>query len=383
MSPMTPRERILAALDHRQPDRLPMDFGGLNTSIHHEAHSALIEHLRLEPSRGTLRNLFSNVMEPDPRLVELFGRDVAPFFPRARAGWKLEIDPETDSFVDEWGTTFHRPPGGYYYDAVPPFPLEKAETLEEVDAYRWPDPRDPARMEGVAQAVKEAHEKGDRAVMFASQRLGLWTQPWVLRGLEQAFIDLVAEPAIAERLAEKTLEWQMDYWDAVLSRVGQHVDVVHLEGDLGDINGPLFSPAIFKRVYVPRLASLISFIKARTRAKIYLHACGAVHWAIPDLIECGVDALNPVQVNARDMDSAKLKREFGSDITFWGGGCDPVLLHHGTPEEVDAEVRRRVEDMAPGGGFVFGSVHNIQVGVPPRNIVAMYQAARKHGGYED
>ena len=167
----------------------------------------------------------------------------------------------------------------------------------------------------------------------------------------------------------------------MLPVVGEYVDVVQMEGDLGGQYGPLFSPKLFRQLFKPRLRRVFDTIHRHTRAKVKLHACGSVYWALPDLIEIGMDALNPVQVNAADMDTARLKREFGRDLTFWGGGCDTLVLQSGTPEEVRAEVQLRLRDLGPGGGFVFCSIHNIQAGVPPENIVAMYHTARECGGY--
>ena len=129
------------------------------------------------------------------------------------------------------------------------------------------------------------------------------------------------------------------------------------------------------------LLRLIEIVRKQTRARIYLHSCGSVYRFIPDLIECGIQVLNPVQVNAEGMDSARLKREFGRDLAFWGGGCDPVVLQNGLPQDVVEEVKRRLHDLAPGGGFVFGTVHNIQAKVPPKNIVTMFDTAREFGVY--
>jgi uroporphyrinogen decarboxylase len=143
----------------------------------------------------------------------------------------------------------------------------------------------------------------------------------------------------------------------------------------------MMAPATFRRIYKPRLRRLIGEIKQRTKAQVYLHSCGSIYRLIPDLIEIGVDILNPVQVNAAEMDSARLKQEFGKDLTFWGGGCDPVVMGMGTVQQVRDDVKRRIHDLAPGGGLVFGSVHNIQANVPPENIVAMFDAALEFGGY--
>ncbi len=381
MPSMTPRERVLVALDHRQPDRLPMDFGGQMTTIHILAHQQLKQYLRLEGGAEEVRSLTANVAEPDPRLIERFGRDTTPFFPGSSGGWRLRLDPETNSFVDEWGITHRMPPGGYYYDVVQS-PLADAETVGDLDRYRWPDPRDPARMRGVTEAVRVARDTGDKAIMISGPRLGMWAMSWLLRGFEQAYLDLAVNRKLAEALAERIMEWHLGYFELVLGEVGEYLDIVHLEGDLGSTDGPLFSPDVFRKIYKPRLARIIAFVKERTRARIYLHSCGSIYWAIPDLIECGVEVLNPIQVNARDMDPARLKREFGRELTFWGGGCDPLVLQWGTPQEVAEEVRRRIDELSGQGGFVFGSVHNIQANVPPANIVAMFETARRHGGYE-
>lgn len=380
MPQMSSRERILAVLDHREPDRLPIDFGGRLTTVHAYTHRDLKEYLHLDGDEEHIRDHHTYLVDPDPRLIERFGRDTIPFMARPGSGWTLQIDPTTNSYLDEWGVKFHMPPDGYYFD-IAESPMVDAETAEDAWKYRWPDPRDPARMEGVTEAVHAAYLKGDQAIMMSGPRIGLWGMPWYLRGVQQAFMDLAGNQPLAEALAERYLEWMMDYWDAVLGQVGEWVDLVHVEGDLGGTEGPLFSPAIFKRIYKPRLAKLIAHIKARTRARLFFHSCGSVYWAIPDLIECGVDVLNPVQVNAVDMDTARLKREFGRDLVFWGGGCDPVVLAEGTLEDVENEVHRRIDDLAPGGGYVFGSVHNIQPHVPPRNIVAMFEAAQRYGGW--
>jgi uroporphyrinogen decarboxylase len=167
----------------------------------------------------------------------------------------------------------------------------------------------------------------------------------------------------------------------VLDAVGDEIDVVHIEGDAGGTEGPLFSPALFRRVFKPMLARWVSAIKAKTKAPVFIHSCGSIYWVIPDFIECGIDILNPVQLNASDMDTPRLKREFGRDVSFWGGGCDTVVLQRGTPQEVADEVKRRIDDLAPGGGFVFGSVHNIPPDVPPENIVTMFDTARQLGVY--
>jgi uroporphyrinogen decarboxylase len=165
--------------------------------------------------------------------------------------------------------------------------------------------------------------------------------------------------------------------------VGQHVHVVQFEDDLGMQDRPLLRPDLYREVVKPYHEKLFRFAKSRCDAYLLLHTDGAVSPFIPDFIDMGVDILNPVQVSAAGMDTKALKREFGRDITFWGGGCDSQhVLPFGTPQEVADEVKRRIDDLAPGGGFVFGPIHNVQAGVPPENVVAMFRTAREHGVYD-
>ncbi len=376
----TCRERALAALDHREADRVPLDFGGRQTTLHLAAHQALMRHLGLAGPPPAIRSYHTYLVEPDPRLLARFERVSQLFFPAPPAGYVFRIDPATNSYLDEWGTRYRMPPGGYYYD-IDAVPLAEAETDADLARHPWPDPADPARIAGLAPAVRAARAAGDKVLMVCGASPGLWEHSWYLFGVEQAYVNLGGNPGVMEALAERLLAWQLAYWDMVLAAVGADVDIVQLNEDLGGQHGPLMAPAVFRRIYKPRLSRLIRGIRARTAARIYLHSCGSVYRMIPDLIECGVDILNPLQVNAAEMDSARLKREFGKDLTFWGGGCDPVVMATGTPRQVADEVRRRIDDLAPGGGFVFGSVHNIQANVPPENIVAMFDTAREAGGY--
>ncbi len=377
---MNCRERTLAALDHKEPDRVPLDFGGRHTTLHLYAHDALMRHLGLSGPKPPIRSYHTCLVEPDPRLLQRFERVSALFFPKAPSGYVFTIDPETNTYVDEWGTTYYMPPNGYYYD-MHKVPLPEAETEADLRKYRWPNPTDPARIAGLPEQIQATYAAGEKVIIMCGAMPGLWEHSWYVFGLEQAFVNLASNEPLMEAFTERVMEWQISYWDMVLSQVGEYVDLVQLNEDLGSQHGPMMSPAAFRRIYKPRLQRLIASIKRKTKARIYLHSCGSIYRMIPDLVEIGVEVLNPVQVNAAEMDSARLKREFGKDLTFWGGGCDPVIMGMGTPKEIMEDVKRRVHDLAPGGGFVFGSVHNIQANVPPENIVAMFDAAREFGGY--
>jgi uroporphyrinogen decarboxylase len=377
---MNCRQRTLAALSHTELDRIPIDFGGRQTTLHYAAHQALMRHLGLSGPEPHVRSYHLCIVEPDPQLSQRFERVTALFFPKPPSGYVCKIDPETNTYVDEWGTTYRMPPGGYYYD-IHEVPLADAESDEDLKRYRWPNPTDPARIAGLPEQIKATYHTGEKVVVMCGAMPGLWDHSPYLFGFEQALANLATNQPLMEALAERILEWQVAYWDMVLGQVGDYVDIVTLSEDLGAQNGLLMAPTTFRRIYKPRLRRLIEAIKKKSRVRVYLHSCGSIYRLIPDLIEVGVDILNPVQVNAADMDSARLKREFGKDLTFWGGGCDPVVLQTGTPREVVEEVKRRIHDLAPGGGFVFGSVHNIQANVPPENIVAMFDAAWEFGGY--
>ncbi|HEX9014805.1 MAG TPA: uroporphyrinogen decarboxylase family protein [Chloroflexota bacterium] len=377
---MNDRERGLMALNHQEPDHVPMDFGGRHTTVHLYAHQALMRHLGFSGPEPHIRNYHTMLVEPDPQLIQRFERVSQVFFPNSPSSFNFHIDQESGTYYDEWGVKYLMPPGGFYYD-MHENPLANAETEADLNAYRFPDPTDPSRIAGLAEKVKAAHDAGEKLVIVAAPFGGLMEQTWYLLGLEQSYIQTAANPRFMESLADRLTEWLIAYWDMTLDVVGPYIDVIPYQEDLGSQSGPLISPSSFRRIYKPRMRRLLDSMRKKTNARIYMHSCGSVRWAIPDMIECGVEALNPVQVSAFDMDSSALKRDFGKDITFWGGGCDPVVLQNGTPAQVADEVERRIQDLAPGGGFIFGSVHNIQANVPPENIVAFYDAARKYGGY--
>jgi uroporphyrinogen decarboxylase len=203
-----------------------------------------------------------------------------------------------------------------------------------------------------------------------------------LRGYEDAYLDLAAQPGVARRLMERVLELKLDYWERALAEVGDDIDVAGEADDLGGQHSLLFSPDTYRRLVKPLHAELFRFIHAHSRARIFFHSCGAIRELIPDLIEVGVDILNPIQVSAAGMDTAELKAEFGRELVFWGGGVDSQGVLGRGPAAVAAEVRRRVTDLKPGGGFVFASVHNLQANVPPGEIVAMWHAVDEVGGYD-
>jgi uroporphyrinogen decarboxylase len=379
MKNMTSRERVAASLEHKEPDKVPIDFGGVHTSLHDFAHRNLKKYLKLPGPEAVIQETLQQIVHPDKRIMEMFQNDVIGIYPKSSSTWTLKIDPVKDEFTDEWGTRYVRPKNGYFYDIKDP--AMKDFTIEDLKNYKFPDPGDKGRVKGLRKEVLELHENTDKALIMYSAVWGPWESLWLLRGFEQAYIDIAGNIKFVELFFEKILGWTISFWENVLSEVGDLVNVVQISDDLGTQRGPMFNPDVYRLLLKPCHKELVDAIKAGTNAKIYFHTCGSVYWAINDFIDCGIDILNPVQVGANNMDSKTLKRDFGDRISFWGGGCDINVISNGTPEQVKEEVKKRMTDLSPGGGFVFASIHNIQANTPPENIFTMYDTAVKYREY--
>ncbi len=383
---MTPtsRDRVRAALAHREPDRIPFDLGGTRvTGIHVRAYERLRPALGLEPREPRVADITQQLAEVEPDVMDSMGCDVRLVGPRGSSGYRREIREENGyrTFTDEWGVGRRMPLANpLYYDSFAA-PLGGDIGLAEVEAYPWPDATDPARFTGMAEEARRYVEDEGRAVGIGSICGGLTEGLFKLRGFEDGYMDLAGDPAVASRVMERILEVKLAYWERVLPLVGEFADVIVEADDLGGQDRTLFAPSTYRALVKPLHRALFDWLHAHTDAKVFLHTCGAVRELIPDLIEIGVDILNPVQISAAGMDSAALKRDFGRDIVFWGGGVDTQrVLGAGTPAEVRGEVLRRVGDLAVGGGFVFAAVHNVQPNVPAENIVAMRDALREAQG---
>lgn len=378
---LTSRQRVLLAINHKEPDRVPIDFGGQHTSVHQDGYKKLKQYLGLDDKpEAKIIDQFQMIIDPDQKVKDLFGVDVTSFFANPGEGWQLKIDIETDTWADEWGTVFRRPKNGYWYD-YNSFPLKKG-TLQELKEYKWPNPYDKSRVKGLRERVMDLYNNTDKALLIHNCTGGLFETSHSLRGLENLLVDMAANLDFADHLAEKIYEFQLGFWDNVLTNIGDLVQIVQIGDDLGGMEGLIFSPKIYRKIYKPRRKKLIEFIHSKTDAKVYFHSCGAMRELIPDLIEEGVQILNPVQVSAKNMDSNSLKKEFGKDLVFWGGGADATkVMTFADVEGIKNEVKKRIHDLAPGGGFVFASIHNIQPNVPPQNIVAMFEAALEFGTY--
>ena len=380
---MTHRERVRAALNHQEPDRVPIDLSGaVGDAITATAYANLLRYLGLGHRQVTIDNRMTQTAKVDEDILQRFDVDFRRVDLGAPDGWTDKELPG-DRYQDEWGVIRQRPPGGYYYDLVPDgSPLREIDTVAGLDGYKWPDPFDPGRYRGLRERAKRLHEETDYAVVLVLN-CSFFLRCAELRGWENFFMDLAGNPEFAEALMDRYLDIRLAIAGRGLEEAGEYADVVVCTtDDLAGTDRPLLSPRIFRDLIKPRMKRTFDFFKERTAAKRLFHCDGAVYSLIPDFIEVGVEALNPVQVSAAGMgDTRKLKAEFGDRLAFWGAIDTHHVLPHGTPEDVRREVRQRITDLGPGGGYVVCSVHNIQPEVPPANVVAMLEAVNEFGWY--
>ncbi len=384
---LTSRERLLKALNHQAPDRVPIDLGGFQTGIHRKAYEALLQHLGMKedisildpvqqlarPSEAILQRF-----HVDTRYIGAHGPDGFPGgITRATRGGKSWHD-----LKDEFGVVWSMPEDQMLFMDISHHPLADA-TVEDLARYPFPRGNDPTRFTGIRTQALAMRQESDAALCTAIGGV-VYETCWYMRGLERWFMDMLENPAFCEALLDRVLEFWIGFYDGFLGEIGDLVDVVMVGDDLAGQSGPLFSPDFYRRVVKPRQKALVQHIKSLTGARIWYHTCGSCAQYIPDLIDNGADILNPVQISAKDMDPQALKQRFGAQMTFWGGGIDAQrILPFASPREVRAEVRRNVEIFKTGGGYVFNNVHNIQTGVPPQNIVALFDAAYEYGFYAE
>jgi len=382
---MNARERVIRALDHQEPDRVPIDLGAtIVSSIVRKSYVDLKNYLGMPVEDIQLLDYVQQLPYVDEALLERFGVDFRLVQLPAATAPGLSIFEEGDyyAFIDRWGSKLHMPKkGGLYFDWVD-FPI-KEPTMQALDNYTWPRPDSPEYIAQLREQAKFLYENTDYALVGSAViGGGIFEQPARTMGMENFLMALVAEPKFANRLMEGITDIYIESCNNYLDQVGQYIQVFTYWDDVNTQDGWLIRPDLYRKMVKPKQERLVQAIKEKTDAKIFFHGCGAVYDLIPDLIEVGFDILNPVQVSARGMDTKKLKQEYGRDITFWGGGVDTQsVLPFGTPQQVADEVKRRIDDLAPGGGFVFAAVHNIQAFVPPQNIVTLFETAMQYGHY--
>jgi len=382
---MTSRERVLTTLNHEIPDRVPIDFGGNQTGIHKNAYRNLVRYLGLEEEIRIMDDV-QQLARPSERVLERFRVDTRYVAAGPASTWKGGIvRAERDGRIwhdltDEFGVRWSMPDDQPLYMDITLNPLADA-TIKDVRDYAWPKGDDPGRFAGLRDRALRIRNDTPYAVVSGISGV-IYEFGWYLRGLERWFCELLTDPEFCEAVLDQMLKYWLDWFRLFLDEVGDIVDVIMIGDDLAGQDGPLFHPEIYRRLVKPRHKRLVRYIRSRTRAKIWYHTCGSCLAHIPDLIDNGIHILNPVQLGARQMDPAELKRRFGRDLVFWGGGCDAQhVLPRGAPSDIVDNVRRNLAAFMPGGGYVFTGIHNIQGDVPPENIVALFDTAYEHGFY--
>jgi len=383
---MKSRNRVLASLRHEIPDRVPLDLGGNQTGIHKDAYRSLLEALNIE-EKIRIMDPVQQLALPSEEVLEGFHIDTRYIAAGAGQGFDGSIVTRErqgriwHDFTDEFGVIWSMPDDQLLYMDISHHPLANA-SQREIEDYPFPKGDDPVRFQALRDRALTIRNETPYAVVSGISGV-VYETCWYLRGLEQWYHDMIVRPELCEVLLDKTLGFWMDWFTLFLDEVGDVVDVIMIGDDLAGQEGPLFRPDFYRNVVKPRHKKLAQFIRSRTQAFLWYHTCGGCRAYIPDLLDNGIQILNPVQISAKNMDPKGLKKEFGDRLVFWGGGIDAQhILPFASPDQIREEVRRNMEIWKPCGGYIFNNVHNIQAGVPAGNVIAMYEAAYEYGFYE-
>lgn len=407
---MTSRELVLSAIAHRQPERVPLDLGATPSSgISAIAHSNLIKYLGWDDPTQ-IYDVVQQLAQPGDRMLDYFGADIvdvgrafndkpgdwypitmsngAPaFYPQSFHPRELP-DGAWATYDDDGVKILTKMPVGatffdqVYFPYVDGYPADYKELGAEMarvlwarhGAAPWDHAGDPSFWDTLREKTISLSRSTDRALLIGAG-CNLFEWGTFLRRMDNFLMDLLCEEAQVERLLDELMERHLASLEKICRAVGDTVDIIKFGDDLGMISGPLMSPETYRKFFKPRHKILCDYVKANTGAHTMLHSCGSIAALLPDLIGAGFEIINPVQTNAKGMDPAWLKREFGADVTFLGGGIDTAsVLNRGTPEQIRAQVLERLEIFSPGGGYIFNTVHNILPDVPPQNVIAMYDA---------
>jgi len=410
---MTGRERILTAVAHKEPDRVPRDLGATPSSgISAIAYNKLVKYDGLKCGPAKIYDVVQQVAQPEEEVLDRFRIDcvdVGRMFNEQPSHWKeFPLADGSIGLIPTWfhperqqdgswtvqrkGVQIARMPGGatFFDGTYRPYPDEIPEDFSDLDKQMdlilWSamvhSPWDHASEENFWDELRtralKLRTESDRAIVIVCG-CNLFEWGTFLRGIENFLCDLIVDPTGVERMMDALMERHLKTLERVCRAVGDVCDVLRFGDDLGMDSGPFVRPEIYRALFKKRHTELNAYVHANSGMKTFLHSCGSLYKLMPDLIECGYDIINPVQITAKDMEPARLKKEFGRDITFWGGGCDTrSILNRGTPQEVYDHVCRTVETLAPGGGFVFNTVHNIMPDCPPENIEAMFRAVDRY-----
>ena len=382
---MNSRERVFKALNHEEADRIPYDLAGSTwTGITNTAYQNLRKYLGKAEEHAEWSDVIQQIVIPEEELLDDLQVDTRGVFPLTSHNWdvysKLKDCGDYWEYYDEWSFTHHFPKDGYWFSLVKS-PMEEADFEKEkyVEEFSWPDAGNKQRFVGLREKAIQFRDQG-KIVMTKGLCAGLFEMHQRVRGMTNAMMDPLIFQSNSDKLIGKLADLKIEFWDEALNELGDVVDIVGEGDDYGTQQSQLISPDQFREFYKPHFSRVLSFIREKApNVKLLFHSCGNVRPIIPDIIEMGADILNPVHVNAEGMEPLQLKKDFGKDIVFWGGGVDTQhVLPNGSVGEVANDVKRNIEALAPGGGFIFSAVHNIQAEVPPENMMSMWNTLMKY-----
>lgn len=414
----TSRQRVKAVLEHKIPDRVPIDFGTTTaTGIMTIAYNKLRKSLGINSGLAKMHSVIMQLALPEQKVIDRFHIDVIDAgsnFLKSENDWRqwtlndgskclvpkyinMEMDPLENVFLcNSKGLLLGKKPKNSLYVDQVYWPYANLEAIpdtftpEDLASHMWAAaPQvpwhlniwDDNQFKIFCDGIKEIYETTDYAVMLLVG-CNLFEVGTFLRGMQNFFIDTVADKKGVKRLMDKLTEGYLIMLDRLIKGVGKYVDVVEFADDLGGMDAPFISAETYRELFKPGHKKANDFVHENSDIKIFLHCCGSIYELIPDLIDAGFDILNPVQTTAKNMEADRLKREFGKDIIFWGGGCDTrKILPFGSISEIREDVKKNIMILAEGGGMVFAQQHNVMADVPPENIIAMFDAAYEFGRY--
>jgi len=361
---MTGRERVLCALDHKEPDGCPISFGSsICDGMTRAAKEAFDEYMGYKPAEVTTRHFVMGMVDTPSQITRRLNPDIVTVWPQSQ--WIVKCEEYADgSFSDVFGCTLK--PVSFYYDIVAR-PLCDPITADEIRNHPWPKP---PPVDGLFERAAAA-KASDCAVLLDIPAIGPFEGGCWVRGFEDFLCDLYTDEYLAETLLDAITESTIAYWDVHLTEIGHLVDICGQGDDIGMQDRPFISPEIYERLIKKYHKRIYDFIKSKTKAKIFQHVCGSCYDLLPHMIETGIDILEAVQTSAAKMEPEALKRDFGDAISFWGAVDTQKLITTATPERFTEEIRRLVEIFGKDGGFILAPSHNIQPNVPWENLQAM------------
>ena len=386
---MNSRERVNTTLNHKEPDKVPIDLGGNQSSIHIKAYKKLLDYLEIEDENVQYADFVQQIVRPCDKVLERFSIDVRYVQPLGGMVRVQDMEPQYegkyvglyDQFGVFWGNDAKKDLDEIlYYDPVI-HPFADFKSVSDIRDFDWPNGRDKTPFNGLKEYAKDLCDNTDFAL--STPPVGcIYEYCTFLFGFTKTLRYLRTKPELLIAAMEGLLKYWTDYVTTFLDEVGSYLDVVCINGDLAEQAGPIMSVKLYENMIKPIERKLSKTIHELVETKINYHSCGSVSLFIPHFAEIGYDVINPVQISAYDMEPCSLKKRFGDIMSFWGGLCNTQnTLPFGTLKQIRDEVRRNFECLKPGGGFVASNIHNITAEVPPQNIVAMFDAANEFGNY--